>query len=247
MNRRRSAIIGLAFITCAVFIFICGCTRYERKIVPFKMPAAYPNAITAAGALIAAQAYSDQEKANSAFGFDILGTGVLPVQVVFDNQGTHPLEIVPSKTYFIDSEDNLWPIIDERLAYDRISQKTRFSEVAPKVLKPGLLGGAAGAVIGAAIGIVTGTNDGEALGNGAAVGAAVGATAGGISGIDETDVHRQIGEDLHARTLEKRPIPPNEIAHGFIFFPAEAAEAKELRLVIREIDTGTIHNLRLKF
>ncbi len=247
MKRTGHGMIAAAVVLFVAAMLVFGCTRYERKIVPFKMPTAYPNATAVAGAVIGAQAYADPQAAKSAFGFDIIGAGILPVQVVFDNQGTHPLEVVPTKTFFIDQSDNLWPIIDEGLAYDRIAGKTQYSEVAPKALKPGLLGGAAGAVIGAAIGIVTGTNVGEALGKGAAVGAAVGATAGGFSGVNDTDVRRQISEDLQTRTLERKPVSPSEIAHGFIFFPGEAAGAKELRLAVREIDTGTMHNLVLKF
>lgn len=247
MKQRSCWIIGLTAVLSVALVCAFGCTRYERKIVPFKMPTAYPNATAVAGGVVAAETFADPVRAREAFGFDIISAGVLPVQVIFDNQGSHPLEIVPSKTFYIDSADNLWPIIDEGLAYDRIAKKTELSEVVPKAAKPAVLGGAAGAIIGAAIGIVTGTNVGEALGKGAAVGAAAGATAGGLSGVNDQDVRRQIGEDLQSRTLERKPVPPREIAHGFIFFPGEASGAKELRLVIREIDTGIIHTLGLKF
>ncbi len=240
---------ALIFITLLVTMIALGCTRYERKVVPFKMPSSLPNAVEVAGADIAAKAYNTPADAKSAFGFDIIAAGVLPVQVIFDNRGDHPLEIMADKTYLIDKDDNLWPILDAGLAYDRISRKTEYGEVLPEAAKPGLLGGAAGAVIGAAIGIVTGKNVAEAAGKGAAVGAAAGMTIGGAKGMaDDGKVQQQIGEDLQTRSLERKPVPPHDIAHGFIFFPGEAAqELKELRLTIKETDTGRLHALVLAF
>ena len=228
-------------------ILLAACTSYKQQVVPFKMPSAYPNATRVADATIAARAYDTKEEASAAFGFDIRGAGILPVQVIFDNTGNHPLEIMTDKTLLIDVEDNLWSILDQRLAYDRLSKKTELGKVAPEAAKGAFLAGAAGAVIGAAIGIVTGTNVGSAAGKGAAVGAAAGATMGGVKGLTDTDVQYQIREDLQKRSLERRAIAPREVAHGFIFFPGEAKTPKELRLSIRTADTGQIYPLILKF
>jgi hypothetical protein len=228
-------------------IWLASCTSYERQVVPFKMPTAYPNATVVAEATIAARAYDKSEDASAAFGFDIRGAGIMPVQVIFDNTGNHPLEILTDKTLLADEENNLWPILDERMAYDRISRKTDLGRVAPEATKSGLLAGAAGAVIGAAIGIVTGTNVASAAGKGAAVGAAAGITMGGAKGLSDSDVHYQIREDLQKRTLEKRAVAPHEVAHGFIFFPGEAKKSKEIRVSIRTVDTKQVYPLVLKF
>ncbi len=155
----RKAVIPLLIAVLAV-LWLAGCTSYEQRVVPFKMPAAYPNATTVADATIAAKAYDSDTEAEAAFGFDIRGAGILPVQVIFDNTGNHPLEILSDKTLLLDTENNLWPVLDERMAYDRLSKKTELGKVAPEAAKGGLLAGAAGAVIGAAIGIVTGHNVG---------------------------------------------------------------------------------------
>jgi hypothetical protein len=227
--------------------WLSACTTYERKVVPFKMPTAYPNATTVADATIAAKAYDQKEAAAAAFGFDILGAAILPVQVIFDNGGNHPLEIITDKTFLVDEENNLWPILDEQQAYDRLSKKTELGRVIPEGSKGGLLAGAAGAIIGAAIGIVAGTNVGSAAGKGAAVGAAAGITMGGAKGLDSSDVRQQIREDLQNRSLEKRAVAPHEIAHGFIFYPGEAGRPRELRINIRATDTGRIYPLILKF
>ncbi|MDO9515828.1 MAG: hypothetical protein Q7J01_07005 [Syntrophales bacterium] len=242
----RTDRICIAVILFLIFSVI-GCARYERTVVPFKMPTAYTNATEVAGATVAAKAYS-REEAEAAFGFDIVGSGVLPVQVIFDNRGRHPLQVVASRTYLVDVKSNLWPILDQGIAYDRIEKKSELGEVLPEGAKSGLLAGAAGAVIGAAIGIVTGTSVGEAAGKGAAIGAAAGLTLGGSKGLTDREAPHQIGEDLRNRSLEDRPAPPNDISHGFIFFPGEATEqAHELRLTIREVDTGAVHSLIMKF
>lgn len=244
MTRRdRAWVVGVILLIVAAV----GCARYERTVVPFQMPDAYTNATEVAGATVAAKAYS-REEATAAFGFDIFGSGVLPVQVIFDNRGKHPLQVVANRTYLVDVKSNLWPILRQDLAYDRIEKKTELGEVLPEGAQSGLLAGAAGAVIGAAIGIVTGTNVGEAAGKGAAVGAAAGITLGGAKGLSSREVPHRIGEDLRNRSLEDRPAPPNDISHGFIFFPGEAKEEpRELRLALRETDTGVVHSLIMKF
>jgi hypothetical protein len=242
----RKAIAQSPIIVLSV-LWLAACSSYEQRVVPFKMPGAYPNATTVEDVTIAARAYDASEDASAAFGFDIRGAGILPVQVIFDNRGNHPLEILSDKTLLLDEENNLWPVLDERMAYDRISKKTEFGKVAPEAAKGALLAGAAGAVIGAAIGIVTGRNVAEAAGKGAAVGAAAGITMGGARGLSDSEVQYQISEDLRKRTLERRAVAPHEVAHGFIFFPGEAKKPRELRLSIRATDTKQVYPLILKF
>lgn len=243
---KKYSLFRVALVLALAALVMAGCARYERTVVPFKMPGAYANAIEAAGATIAAEAFSENDRARNAFGFDILGAGVMPVQVIFDNRGVHPLEILPDRTWLVDREQQLWPVLDANLAYDRIAKHTRYGEVGPKAATKGLLGAAGGAIVGAAVGIVTGTNVADAAGKGAAAGGAAGAVIGGASGVTDQDARRNIGEDLHNRNLERKPVPPGDIAHGFIFFPGEAVDAGELRLTLRETDTGTVHSLILK-
>lgn len=230
-----------------LLIAVTACTKYERQVVPFKLPAAYPNATEVADAAIASKAYDGKDEAGAAFGFDIRGAGILPIQVIFDNKGSHSLEIVPAQTFLVDEANNLWPILDASLAYDRMTKKTELGNVVPEGAKSGLLAGAAGGIIGAAIGIVTGTSIGESAAKGAAIGAAAGLTLGGSKGVTDDEVRYQIRDDLKTRSLEKRAVKPHEIAHGFIFFPGEAGKAKELRLQLKALDTGIIYPLTLKY
>jgi len=236
------------FLVCSmVMLFVMvGCTGHKTQVVPFQMPEAYSNATKVAGATIAAKAYDEPKEAKEAFGWDIRGAGLYPVQVVFDNLGDHSLEIEPSQTFLIDGEKNLWSILDSGLAYNRVTQKTEMSRIGKGAVKPGLLSGAAGALVGAAIGIVVGENVGASAGKGAAVGAAVGATLGGAeAAASEGEARATISQDLQAKSLENRAVAPHSIAHGFIFFPGEAKGAGELRLQVRVVETGDLHTLRL--
>lgn len=232
---------------CIVILFLIGgCTSYKRQVVPFKMPAAFPNATKVAGATVAAKAYDDAREAKKAFGWDIRGAGLYPVQVIFDNLGDYFLEIEPSQTFLIDGENNLWSILDSSLAYNRVSKKSDMTRIAKAGVKPGILAAVGGALLGAAIGIVGGSNVGSAAGKGAALGAAIGATMGGARAAgSEGEARAEISDDLMGKSMENRPIEPHSIAHGFIFFPGEAQGAGELRLQLRVVETGNIYTLRL--
>jgi len=242
----RMTIIRM-FLIILSFIFVIACAKYETQVVPFKLPTAYQNSVEAGGAVIAAQAYADQKEAEAAFGFDMIGTGILPVRVIFDNKGTHALDIVAAQTFLVDADNNLWPVLEEKLAYERMQKKTEFGKVGSEAAKYGGLGGIAGGIIGAAVGIVSGQKVAETAMKGAAIGAAAGATMGGSKGLADTDVQAQIRSDLEQRSLENRSVKAGEIAHGFIFFPGEAKKPTELRLQIRETDTKKLHSLVMKF
>jgi len=244
LTRRR---FGVLTVTMSTILALGACHTYQQQIVPFRLPPAYPTYTQAGGADIAAKAYDDPNEAAKAFDYDMRGSGILPVEIIFDNKGNHSLEIVPAQTFLVDTANNLWPILDANLAYDRIEKKTQMSNVLPQAAKGSVLGAAAGALLGAAVGIVTRTNVGNAAGTGAAVGAAIGGVAGGTKGAMDTDTQTRIREDLSKRSLENRPVKPGEIAYGFVFFPGEATKAKELRLRVREVDTGVRHALVMPF
>jgi hypothetical protein len=234
-------------VVLMMVLLLVACETYKQQVLPLKLPAAYPNMIQVADTQIAGQAYNDEGEAKEAFGFNIRKAGLLPVRVVFDNKGSHPLEVVSSQTFLVDSASNLWPVLEQQMAYDRLAKSTEWGKVAPEAGKSAFLGGAAGAIIGAAIGIVSGHNIGEAIGKGAAVGAAAGATMGGVKGLTDQDVHAQIMEDLGHHSLKQKSILPSQVSYGFIFFPGEAKDARELRIQLRDILTGKIYpvNLRL--
>lgn len=229
-------------------IFFQGCaTSYKATPLPFKSPASYPNAVEVGEATVGAEAFSDPAKAKEAFGFDIRGAGMLPVQVVFDNRGPHSLEINGQQTLLEDEKGNLWPILSTKIAYERATKYAETKNIFKEGAYTGFLGAAAGTLIGAAIGIVSGDNVAVTAGKGAAVGAAAGATVGGVKGLNSDDARRSITSDLQEKSLQNKPVEPKSLAHGILFFPGEAKSAKTLRLQIIEKDTGKVDVLTLNF
>lgn len=221
-------------------LYACS-TTYKAKPLPFKAPGAYPNAMEVAGTEVAAKAYVDPAEAKEAFGFNVREAGMLPVQVVFDNKGTHSFEIDPSQTFLEDAEGNLWPILEKNMAYERATKYTQTKQIFKEGAYHGFLGAAAGALIGGAIGIVSGENVGSAIGKGAAAGTAVGGVLGGAKGATSNEANKSVMEDLRQKSLQTKAIEPRTLAYGFIFFPGEAKSAKLLRLKIVEKENGAYH------
>ena len=238
---------------CVILLIIlftlwhAGCsTPYKVQPVPFKAPSAHENMASAGDASVAAKVYRNAEEAKKAFGFDILGAGMLPVQVVIDNQGNQQLEINGVQTFLEDKQGNLWSILSTQIAYERATKYSKTKEIVTEGASKGLLGAAAGTIIGAAIGIVTGDSVGEAAGKGAAAGAATGAVLGGIGGYTSDKARRSITTDLREKSLENKPIGPKSLAHGILFFPGEADSARLLRLQLIEKDSGVVHVVQLQ-
>jgi len=236
----------LIFSIVVTLLTACS-SSYKAKPLPFRTPASFDNVAKIGGAEIAAKAFVDQKETKEAFGFDILGAGMLPVQVVFDNQGLHSLEIVGHQTFLEDQKGNLWPILSSKTAYERASKYAKTKEIFKEGAYTGFLGAAAGSIIGAAVGVVSGDNIAEAVSKGAAVGAAAGATLGGVGGYASDDVRRSVTNDLRDKSLQNRAVEPQDLAHGFLFFPGEAGSARQLRLQIKETDTGKTHVLKMSF
>jgi hypothetical protein len=238
----------IPFLAIGIIIVSFGCaTSYKARPLPFKHPSAYPNATQVAGATIGSKAFADKEEARTAFGFDIREAGMLPIQVVVDNQGSAGLSIVANQTFLQDKEGNLWPILSDRFAYERVTKYAQTKRIFKEGAYAGVMSGAAGAIIGAAIGIVTGENVASAAGKGAAVGAAAGATLGGLGGYASADqARRRVMEDFQDKSLENKPFLPNELSYGFIFFPGEAKSAQSLRLQLEEEGTKRVFSLSLE-
>jgi hypothetical protein len=239
--------IYILIYSIVVTLLTACSSSYKAKPLPFRTPASFDNVAKIGGAEIAAKAFVDPKETKEAFGFDILGAGMLPVQVVFDNQGPHSLEIVGHQTFLEDQKGNLWPVLSSKTAYERASKYAKTKEIFKEGAYTGFLGAAAGSIIGAAIGVVSGDNIAEAVGKGAAMGAAAGATLGGVGGYTSDDVRRSVTSDLRDKSLQNRAVAPQDLAHGFLFFPGEAGSARQLRLRIKETDTGKTHVLKMSF
>ena len=71
-------------------------------------------------------------------------------------RGITPWKSIPGQTFLVDQQNNFWPVLDKRLAYDRVAKSAQPAAIGSSAASSGFLAGAAGALIGAAIGIVTG-------------------------------------------------------------------------------------------
>lgn len=235
---------GLTILVATLFLVV-SCTGYKSQQVSFRHPSSYAQMQTVAGAQVAAEPYADKAVAKEAFGFDILSAGLLPVQVVIDNQGQTPLEIVPDQTFLIDQQGGMWNILSRRDASDRLSKSTEYARVASKSGHSALYGAVGGALIGAAIGIVTGENVGDAALKGGVIGGTGGAILGGGKELADKSTEKQISRDMDQKEILNRPLEPGSLGRGFLFFPAEAKSARELRIQFREIGTDTRHTVTL--
>lgn len=231
----------------AGILLAAGCaSSYKAQPLPFRMPSSYPNAMQIAGVTVGAEAFVDADKAGKMFGFDVRGAGLMPVEVVFDHHGKNPVSINPSQTFLQDDKGNLWPVLQDRFAYERVTKYTQTKKVFSQGAYSGFLGGAAGALVGAAVGVVSGENVARSAGQGAAAGAAAGAVLGGSEGLMTADEARQqVMDDFRDKSLQNKAVQPGNIAYGFIFFPGEATSAKQLRLQLVEKRTGRAYTLEM--
>jgi hypothetical protein len=234
-------------VTLLCSFVLTSCTAYKSQYVSFRPPEAYANNQTVADVAIGAEAYADSAVAKDAFGFDIIDTGLLPVQLVMNNQNDSALKIITEQTFLVDAEDRYWQVVPNSVVVDRIEKSTQLAAIGKGTGTGALLGAAGGAILGAAIGIVSGRNVGNALGRGAALGAAGGAVIGTAKEATSTERQWTIVNDIRTKGLEGKMIPQDNLANGFLFFPAEAKSAKALKLQIKEIETGKIHSMTFYF
>ncbi|MCK9295738.1 MAG: hypothetical protein M0P70_11710 [Desulfobulbaceae bacterium] len=234
--------VTIFFLTVSL-LFLPSCA-YKERVQPITLPGGTNNHVVVNGVQISAVAFAGKKAANGAFGFDIRGAGLLPVQIVFQNDGDRPVSLVAEQTFLIDSKNQAWPVNTLDRTYSRVEKHVEVGEAAAGAAKPALLFGAAGALAGLAVGIVTGDNIGEAMGKGAAIGAAAGAVGGGVSGYQ--DARGKIKQDLSQKALVNREILPNQIGYGMLFFPGfaeEAQDAAQLRLTLSF--SGELHSVTL--
>ena len=244
--RPRSRKLYHAFIVLLLSLLVlAGCARYGHRVSPVPLPGAQPEHVTVNGVEMLAVAFPDAKTAEERFGFDVRGSGLLPVQLVIDNQGTQKVSINSGQTFLIDQSRQAWPLLSAEEAYQRVKGHVEMGETAKGTVKPAVLLGAAGALAGFAVGIISGQDIGECVGKGAVLGGTAGALAGGTAAY--ATAPEKIRTDLAQRTLRNRPIEPGQLAHGFLFFPGrkEATSAQQLRLAITIGEEPHVLNLLL--
>src|SRR3990172_279381 len=70
--------------------------------------------------------------------------------------GARPVTINPAQSFLEDAEGNLWPVLEQRFAYERVTRFSETHEMFREGAYRGAMGALAGAVVGAAVGVVTG-------------------------------------------------------------------------------------------
>lgn len=213
-----------------VLALASGCSTYGESVAPVPLPAEQTDAVTVEGAVLLGRSYADPAAAERAFGFDIRGAGLLPVQFVVDNGSGAAMRLQPAQTFLLDEAGNAWPVLSAERASERVRASVEVGETFAGAAKPAFLLGAAGAAVGFAVGVVSGEDVGTAARKGAAVGGVAGAAMGGTRRYAETGA--EVRRDLREQSLVNRTIKAGELTYGFLFFPGkdEAQSAKALRL-----------------
>jgi hypothetical protein len=237
----------ILLVLASVLFLLFACTTYKTQFVGFRPASEYPNSEIVGGVIIGAEAFAEQATAKEAFGFDIKKAGLLPVQVVMDNRSGGGVEVIGDQTFLVDNNNRYWNLIPNWAAVKRVTDATETGAILGGAGKGAAWGAATGAVLGAAFGILVGENVAEAAGKGAAVGGAGGAVYGGSKEGTGIERQRTIADDIRDKGLEGKLIPVQSLANGFLFFPAEAQSAKELRLQIRDVRSGVVHSLFMAF
>lgn len=237
----------IRFLTALVFISVqvAGCASYKSQYVSFRPPEAYANKQEAGGVIVGAEAYADSNEAKEAFGFGIVESGLLPVQLVMNNLSNNTVQIVTAQTFLVDAQGSYWPVVPNSTVVDRVSKSTELAALGKGAGSGAMWGAAGGAILGAALGIVSGTNVGNAMGKGAVLGGAGGAIIGTAKESGSQDRQVSIVGDMRSKGLEGKTIPVNYLANGFLFFPSEAKTARSIKLQLREIESGTTYNINL--
>lgn len=236
------------FICLLVIAFhLSACATYETRYVSFRPPQDYTNFRDTFGLMIGAESFADPKLAEEAFGFNIRAAGLLPVQVVIDNKSGQNVEVVAGQTFLIDTSNRYWKILTNREAVERVQKSTEGGAIAGGAAKGAVLGASAGALLGLALGVVSGGNVGSSIVKGGVAGGAGGAVIGGASKAgDDRQREMKIADDLREKGMEGKVMWAETLANGFIFFPGEAASAKELRLQVRFLGDGRLQTINLK-
>jgi hypothetical protein len=228
-----------------ITLLMPGCTGYKSQYVSFRPPEAYTNKQIVDGISIGGEAYSDRAVGKEAFGFDIIDVGLLPVQLVFNNESNNTLSIITNQTFLVDAKGGYWQVVPNQVAVDRIEKSTQLAALGKGAGTGAIVGAVGGAILGAAIGIVSGKNVGNMIGKGAALGGAGGAVVGTAKESSSSDRQISIVTDIRNKGLEGKIIPKEYLANGFLFFPAEAKTAKAIIVQFKEIESGKIIKVTL--
>lgn len=219
---------------CLAALLACtllnACAHREGQVAPIPMPGLSDDHVDVQGVRVTAVAYTDEDQAETAFGFDILGAGLLPVRVGVDNQSLTVVKVNPQQTFLIDLDGQAWPILTAEQAYNRAAKAVELGVITTEGAKSAALLGTAGAIGSFALAVVLSRSVATPVIQGATAGAALGAITGGSDAM--SGLENKVRSDLSRKALRNQQIQPSEMAYGVLFFPArdEARGARNVRL-----------------
>lgn len=130
-------------ILCSLFTasLMAACAAGENGALPIRPPQEFINYQNASGVMIGGEAHADQKMAESLFGFDILGAGILPVQLVLDNRSGQEVEVVANQTFLVARGDERWKLLQNMEALARVGWDVQGKD-KDKGIVPGTAAGA---------------------------------------------------------------------------------------------------------
>ena len=125
--------LGLALVAAAGLP--AGCGNGENGQEAVSLPESLARPMEAGGTRFQALAYLDRRQAGQTFGFDILGSGLLPLRISIDNRGGSELKIIPRQTFLIDQDSQAWPLLTADQAFHRLEQTPSVRFNPPRIPK----------------------------------------------------------------------------------------------------------------
>jgi len=238
----------VVIIFIIILLFINGCSKaFVAKPVPFKMPSVYGNSVSIDKAIAAAEVFNNAKQDKKMFGFDIHGAGMLPVQVVFKNEGFQDFQIVIDQTFLEEINGNMWEVLTGDIAKARATQSAQDKKALKEAGKKGVIAAGIGAVIGTIIGVATGSNVGKAASTGAVIGTGGGMVYGAVKALEKDDAEQKALKDFNNTLIEHKLIKSGFITRGFLFFPGEAKKPKFLWVALKDTINEKIYKKRIEF
>jgi hypothetical protein len=228
---RHRAAAGLSALS-ALAVLVLACTAYLDRPPP--LPDLAGARLDLDGVLAAAEAYAEPRRAETAFGFDLRGAGLLPVRIALDHRGgSGVLRVAPAETFLIDGQGLAWPLLTGDQALDRVADRLPAGSAAggPGAFGPG------GRVTGFAAALLRVEAGGWPVADRAVL-VATAAEEWGVPtappGEPALSLEERVRRDLAGRRLALQELRPGETGRGWLFFPDldEIQGAVSLRLAL---------------
>jgi hypothetical protein len=86
----------LGILWLAIAVAFSGCASYHPQVATIPQPGEMPHRQEVANAAVSADPYTQPERVKATFDGDLIGAGVLPIQVLVENRGAKRILVRPS-------------------------------------------------------------------------------------------------------------------------------------------------------